>query len=329
MWTSAEVRAATADFVCAADEVWRLQRGSEADCVFFQRVVTGGERITDRGSRQGTWILSPGGDVLARTNTRDSGGVLAAMKKGLAAWNELPAERRRLPADVDLQPRHRWEDSRPDDGVVLERIAREGAPAGADLDDNDAPWNRDFAWFARGELSDWSDWSAAARRLARFHLVDNVRGQTLPYADEEVHVAELTATPVGTDGSRVTLELRGRTRAVAEGPWLLGESLWKPRHEHPHGIECVLVGRAVYDRDVGRIEELELVAAGRRWGRTVMNGRGRDDAPGRIDFHFRIAPNPERTVAPTFIQLYDADWVAHPEVPTWRDSPAEVGLSGD
>ena len=38
-------------FVCAADEVWRLQRGSDADCVLFQRWSNGGERITDRGSR--------------------------------------------------------------------------------------------------------------------------------------------------------------------------------------------------------------------------------------------------------------------------------------
>jgi hypothetical protein len=328
VWTSAAVRARAADFVCAADEVWRLQRGSEADCIFFQRVVTGGKRITDRGTRQGTWILSPGGEVLARTNTRDVDKVLATFEEGLAAWNELPDERRRLPADAGLEPQHRWESSRPDDGLILERIGRELNAEGL-AGERHPSWNRDFAWFRGEEVSDRGDWSGVARRLARFHLVDNVRGQTLPYADEEVQVAELSARAVATDGTRVTLELEGRTVAVAEGPWLLGESLWKPENEHPHGIECALVGRAVYDRGAGRVEALELVAVGRRWGRTVMNGRGREgaDAPGLIAFYFRRALEPEATVAPTFIELYDADWVAHPPVPTWRDSPAEVGLT--
>ncbi len=79
------IEAARRHFVCAADEVWRLQRGSEADCVFFQRMVNGGQRITDRGTRQGTWVCAPGGVVLARCNTRDIDQVLAALDQGLAA----------------------------------------------------------------------------------------------------------------------------------------------------------------------------------------------------------------------------------------------------
>ena len=51
--------------MCAADEVWRLQRGSEADCVFFQHMVNGGKRITDRGSRQGVWVCAPRGLLLS------------------------------------------------------------------------------------------------------------------------------------------------------------------------------------------------------------------------------------------------------------------------
>ena len=115
---------ATQNFVCAADEVWRLQRGSQADCVFFQRMVTGGERITDRGSRQGTWICAPGGVVLARFNTRDVDKVLETLERGLAAWRELPDEQRRLPADAELEPEHRWEHSYPEGGLALVRFAR-------------------------------------------------------------------------------------------------------------------------------------------------------------------------------------------------------------
>ncbi|MCZ6598538.1 MAG: hypothetical protein O7B99_12925, partial [Planctomycetota bacterium] len=100
-------------FVCAADEVWRLQRGSEADCVFFQRMVNGGERITDRGTRQGTWVCAPGGVVLARVSSRDIDHVLATLERGLDAWDELPDDLKRIPADAGIEPEHRWEHNRP------------------------------------------------------------------------------------------------------------------------------------------------------------------------------------------------------------------------
>ena len=321
-------------FVCAADEVWRLQRGSEADCVFFQRAVNSGARITDRGSRQGTWILAPSGVVLARCNTRNPKQVVRALSDGWQAWKELPKEERQLPADVDLEPQHRWEQSYPEDGLALERIARDLPPEGLDGAPGER-WNRDFAWFARAELEaelpadaavgDVVELPGVALRLARFHLVDNVRGQTLPYAEDEIDEARLVARVGAREGTVLGLELEGHTRADAEGVWTQGFTLWTPRKEHPHGIECELLGRAVYDTETGTFTAFELVAAAERWGRTELNGRRHDDGEGGIAFHFGIA-RPEARIAPTFIAMYDVDWVAKPAVPTWLESPEESGF---
>ncbi len=311
-----------ASFVPAADEVWRLQRGDDADCRFFQRAVNGGELITDKGTRQGIWVLSPSGRLLSRINSNDPDRVLPVLARGLAAWSELPEEERRLAADAELEPELRWEHSYPEDGLVLERIARDLAaesPVAAPL----PTWNRDFAWFTREEARDWlpaeprsGDVHAvppiSVRRLARFHLVDNARGQTLPYAEEEIEAAELTTRVLLREGETVELELRGRTRATAAGPWLLGDNLWTPRHEHPHGIETELFGRATFDLAREAFTAFELVARGRRWGRTAMNGRRNATEGGRIGFHFQLATDAPR-IAPTFISLYNADWVRRPE----------------
>ena len=328
--------AACADFVCAADEVWRLQRGSEADCVFFQRAVNGGERITDRGTRQGTWILAPGGRLLAHANTRDIERQLETMARGLAAFRELGAADRALPEGVELAPAHRWEDGFPEDGLALERVGREVGPEGL----AGAPgerWNRDFAWFSAEELRGLLPASLApgesvelplvARRLARFHLVDNVRGQTLPFADAEVLAATLraTTTELAADG-RVLLRLEGATRAEAAPEWLLGENAWTPNRVDPHGIACELLGDALWNAGTRTFERFDLVAVGRRWGRTVMNGRGSDDEPGVVAFRF--APTRER-IAPAFAAVYDAEWLPRPAVPTWRESPAECGLGDE
>ncbi len=334
MFTDARVIEAAQSFVCAADEVWRLQRGSEADCVFFQHMVNGGERITDRGSRQGVWVCAPSGLLLAHVNTRNIERLLECLDDGVAAWNALTAEERRLDPDAALTPAHRWEMNVPVDGLVLERIGRELTPEGLDAEPH-ASWNRDFAWFSAGEVRDAFAEVAArdigaefelpfvASRLAQFHLIDNVRGQSLPFAPSEVTTADLTATIVARDEGRVRLTLDGHTAADSDGPWLLGDNSWKPSATHPHGIECELTGRAVWSAAERRFESFELVAVGRRWGRTVMNGRGRDASPGLVAFHFEIT---DMVLAPTFVAVYDADWIEAPAIGTWRDAPEECGL---
>jgi len=317
-------------FVCAADEVWRLQRGSEAECLFFQRAINAGERITDRGSRQGTWLLAPDGTLLARVGTRDPERVARVLEEALERWEALPDIHKRLPQDAQLGG-HRWEGSFPVEGLVLDRVVREleadGSPARS--------WNPDFAWFSAGEVRAMIPAGTApgvtvrldrlALRLARFHLVDNARGQTLPYAAEEVVKAELSGRVASRVGTQLVLVLEGHTDAQAGDTWRLGENLWTPRSVVPHGIECRLGGRAVYDTSTGRFTAFELVGVGRHWGRTAMNGRHGDPSPGRLAFHFQLAA-PERRIAPAFIAVYDADWVERPQTPTWRLSPEEIGL---
>ncbi|MEQ8764003.1 MAG: hypothetical protein RL885_08750 [Planctomycetota bacterium] len=325
-------------FVCTADEVWRLQRGSEADCIFFQKMVNGGKRITDRGSRQGTWICAPSGKVLARTGSRDVEKFLEAMESGLARWDELPPEDKRIPEGTDLTPKHRWEMNYPDGGLALERIVRELSPEGLAAEPAER-WSRDMAWFTREEVASWipSDVTEGmtfelpmfAKRLARFHLVDNARGQTLPYADTEIEAATLQAEVTSRDGQRIALKLAGTTRAEAGGPWALGQNLWKPSRDLPHAIRCDLVGQATFDLEARRFVQFELVSVGRRQGRTQMNGRGRDERESSLlAFHLELAPESMR-IAPTFIGVYDADWVLAPAVPTWLESPEECGLQSN
>ena len=311
-----------------------MQRGSEPDCVFFQRMVNGGERILDRKSRQGLWVCAPNGTVLARVNSRSAEKVLAALATGLEAWGALDDEARRVPDGVELEPAHRWEHNYPEGGLVLERIARDLDPGGLEAEPAER-WNRDFAWLSQDEVrslvegdvevGSTLELSLLARRLARFHLVDNVRGQTIPYADEELREARLGARVTARDGSVVTLALEGVTRAEAEGPWLLGDNSWKPFREFPHRIETRLVGEARLDLAHARFVEFDLVAVGRYAGRTAHNARRGDDPEGLVAFHLGLA-DPERRVAPTFLSLYGVDWVDTPDVPTWRAHPAECGL---
>lgn len=321
------------DFACAADEVWRLQRGSDADCILFQRWTNAGRRITDPGTRQGFWVFAPGGEVLGRINSRSPERVTRMLDAALDRWNELSDEARSPSKDIPAaEPAHRWEDGYPEGGLALERFSRDlvdGAPHA-----KPSPrWNRDTLWFAAAEVRAMLPTEATrgdafalelfADRLARLALVDDARGQTLPYAPDEVEDAELLARVVAREGDRADLVLQGRTACVAAEEWLLGDNSWTPRRRFPHRIATELCGTATVDLAAGTILDIELVAIGVREGRTTFNGRGRDLGPSPIGFH--LAPAPDR-LAPTFASLYGVDWIPRPDVPTWRDSPAEAGL---
>ena len=125
VWSHPDLIRMARRFVPAADEVWRLQRGSDADCQFFQRTINGGELVTDGASRQGIWICAPGGVLLASINSLRPEKVLATLERGWKAWESLPEEKRRVPAGAGLEPAHRWEMSFPDGGLALERVARD------------------------------------------------------------------------------------------------------------------------------------------------------------------------------------------------------------
>jgi len=48
-------------FVPVTDEVWRLQRGTDPECRFFQSFADRGHYRGGGGTRQGIYVVTPGG----------------------------------------------------------------------------------------------------------------------------------------------------------------------------------------------------------------------------------------------------------------------------
>ncbi|HIE70983.1 MAG TPA: hypothetical protein EYP98_12870 [Planctomycetes bacterium] len=312
-----------AKFAPAADEVWRLQNDDDPECRWFRNAVRG-KPDAIRGSMQGTYVLTASGRSLGRLNSNNADAVIAMLERSLTAWHELSPVVRGQATDVAFAPVHRWEQSYPEAGLVIERFARDRGDDPAATPKR--PVNRDAVWFsseeARGLLpNDMSVGSTSAvpdafiQRLARLVLVDNVRGQTLPFTPAEVAGSSLRTEVIKRHGTRIELRLTGATRAVAKGPWLGGDTYWRPKREWPRRITTRIFGTATYDTETLRFMAFELVALGERKGRTTFNGRSREDAKVsyKIGFLLRLAPAHWR-VAPTFINVYDTDWVVHPPI---------------
>ena len=276
--------------------------------------------------------------MLGRINSRSPERVGAMLDAALERWGDLTEDERRLDPEADRAPAHRWEDGLPEGGLVLSRISRDLSPEGLSASPSNR-WNRDTVWYSKGEVKamlpdladvlfgpagpEGIDLQPLADRLARYALVDDARGQTLPYAPAEIERARLIGRVVAVNGPKVTVELSGSTKARSADTWLLGDNNWTPRRRIPHGLECELLGTATLDLEDRSFEALELVAVGTRWGRTTFNGRGKDLGPSPVGFHLSLTDD---RLAPTFASLYGVDWIPRPEVPTWRDSPAESGL---
>ena len=218
-------------FVATTDEVSRLQSGTDPECVFFQEMANHGHYGGRPGTRQGTYVCSPSGEFLASINSNSADDVLEMMREGLAAWKQLPAERRRLAAENKISPQHRWEESFPTGGLILSVISRDLPEQCDPRLSAEVKWNQDHVWFSKEEAKHWLGDNPQPGdihqvpddlvfRLARFHLVDSVRGQTPRFTREGVRGSKISTEVASRDGASVELKITGETvGAAAEGWW--------------------------------------------------------------------------------------------------------------
>jgi len=351
-------------FVPCADEVWRLQRGEDAECLAFRAMADQGHYRGKGGTRQGIYVVSPTGQLLASVNSLNAERVLETMQRGLEAWANLPAEQKIADSAQpgDMEPEHRWEMSYPTEGLVLVSRVRDLPetldPAGPQA----TKWNQDHAWFSEtearavmaagpaghrrdGDRGAWvpgtplfprpgETWELPrefVERLARFHLVDAVIGQALAFAPEEIVRQSLRAEVMAVEGARVHLSLQGEVLADADGVWRLGDNDWTPRRSWPRGIAWELLGEATWNTSQQSFTTFELVGLGSWWGRSQFNGRGGEDPHGCIGLVLSLAPDvPANRIAPAYIDIYDADWVVRPRDSKGLETRAELeaGIHG-
>lgn len=318
IWSKEAIIELSEQFVPATDEVWRLQNGSDPECRHFQKLAEVGHYRNHKSTRQGIYVSTPSGILLGSLNTHNTAAVLEIMRQGLKKYGSMDPERRKLSKDSEFQPTHRWEGSYPDGGLDLTMYARD-LPESCDPVDKCQPsWNQDRVWFTPSEARKFLPENRAeivagaqheipeliVSRLARFSVIDTVRGQTSFYAAKDVADSKLSIRVEDVNGSVVELSIRGSTK---------GESNTSRGRNLPHGIETNLLGQAKYDLDKNSFSQFELVAVGTRWGRTVFNGRSHQLEKSPVGFVFRLTPDNAPLIAPSFLFAYGVDWVQHPK----------------
>ncbi len=316
-----------------ADEVHRLQSRDDPECRWFQGIAEHGHyagRVKPTNTRQGIYMATPNGKFLGSLNSTNADQVLRKMQESLASWEKLSESERLLDKSAVHDPSQisRNENKFPEQGLVLQVFSRDlprdqhgkqnaEGKRHEPVDWRADAWNQDHAWFKASELDDMlpNEWNVGAtrelpnhllQRIARAHLVDNVRGQTPPYQSKQLQEATWSVEIVAGENEQYHLRYQGLTECIAEGRWSVNgfKDMSNPESRE-RGVKTALLGFAVYDRTTNRFLEFELIANGTRWGGTQYNGRADDLDAAPIGYYFKLAGDrPSERVAPELFHAY-------------------------
>ena len=281
------IRFARESFIPVAGDDWYERRRDDDEGQFFRQVADQGPRKGEGGStRQGIYIFSAGGKLLAYRNHQDPAVVLKLLHQGLDEFRNLPADQRvpgavRVDEPTRVDPTYAREP--PKGGLVVNVFTRildrSGAAdfcrgtcpvAGGDKSARDRLWLTadDCKALIPDSARVGDELPVAPRlvyRIARFHLVDNTRGEP-PFWDRDAvrrHDMKLRVTTVNGDG--IALQLTGAI--------LVATAADLDRADR--GFDARLTGYLHYDSRKKRIDRFDLVAVGDHWGEGRYNPNAR------------------------------------------------------
>jgi hypothetical protein len=256
-----------------AGDAWYLRRQKDANGEYFQALARqAGRKASD--SFQGLYIATAEGTLLARFHHHPHlDRNLAFIQEGLTAWNSRNGAAR-VAADRPSPADSNFSRTPPEGGLVLKVFGRIPLPPESEAWNHNQAVSRDHMWITREEAAALlpERWEvglaypvppAVAERLARFHLIDNIRGEPPMWGRSEVRRFDLTLRVASVDGR---LGLGGSVRMHTDDP---GD----------RGYEARVQGMLRYSRPEQRFEQVDLLAWGEAWGEGTYT---RGAPPGRF-----------------------------------------------
>lgn len=284
-------------FIPVADDVNYLQHQQDAEGDFFRKIAEQGHyagRTEPSTTRQGHYAFTAEGVVLGSVNTNDPDRLFEVLQAALARAQGEPLD---TPLDAELAMDPRYAAPYPEDGLVLRVAVRDLGPA---RDPRYArAFNIDYAWFTHDEVAEIVDGARRAvggkfalppwarTRLARYHCIDVVRGETPPWRPEHVRTALIDAHVTESPG-RLRLALEGKIHCEAQGAWPV-RGFADPVPGQKRGFRGDVHGEIEIDLELNRVSAAQIAIAGERWGGTEYNVRYDDPGPAPMGIWLELA----------------------------------------
>lgn len=307
-------------FIPAAEELSHGRGATGVEGDLFRKIMNDGTVFYGVQTGQGVYAATAEGELLGEVHPAlpevGPERVAAMLEQALEKWEAIPPDRRPQGAPAGRPPRYlRRGAALPEDGVALQLFARDlPREKCVAIDWRVRAWNMDHVWFTHGDMKSFLPWRPAvgrtarvagrvSRRLARYHLIDTVRGLTSRFQSHHVQRARLDTEVVGLDPVTIRLSIRGEFGSCEKGHWSLDGGATSGPQER--GIVGTLLGRLTIDRRANRWRTFEAVMLGTRWGGSMFNSRSDDIGPHPIGFAMVLTDDPmARAVTPHFVQTY-------------------------
>ncbi|CAN5628184.1 hypothetical protein BH11PLA2_BH11PLA2_12900 [soil metagenome] len=300
------IKLATEEFVAVCADDWYQRRRKDAEGEFFRKMADQGPRKGTGGStRQGIYTFTADGDLLEFKNAgQDAKATREQLDRALKKWAALPAKRRE-PGAVTV-PDHGKLDANysrtpPKDGLIVRVNSRILDKQGDDYIRGTCEFTggmkaaRDFLWLTADDVKalnalpkkvdDVSSLpDAIVRRMARFHMVDNTRGEPNFWKSAELKTNPVSVSVSKSDADGVEYQVAGIV--------ILGTK------KGDRGYEARLNG-VIRIKD-GKVTRFDLAAVGDHWGDD--SGTQSGCRPGRtpfgVAFGLADATKPAERVSP-------------------------------
>ena len=206
----------------ALDQAYeRRQRDAEGD---FYRLIAGqGPRHDFEATTQGFYLATASGQLLFYMNNRDPDKLERLLREKLAGLEPAQAAPGSVAALEAGATDPRWDLQPPKGGLVVRVRAKitggYEAPRDRHQEFFQAARSRDNLWITAAEHQELVAGEfpqSLVLRMARFHLVDNTRGEPPMWEPEDVQTAEVTVDQ-GVVTGRVALRTTGGDRTYDAG----------------------------------------------------------------------------------------------------------------
>lgn len=274
-------------FVAYAGDQWYLHRRQDDVGKFFWKVAQQGHnrKLPLDATRQGVYVATPDGGLLASDHFRPAADTFLAMLHRSLERARAEAGTTAAPAGAEA-PDPRYARVPPKDGLILKSYTRIPLPApeGGRWTPNQAV-GRDHVWFTREEArslrppswkpgAQWPLPPGIAVRLARFHLVDNVRGEPPMWAAGDLRELDLRLRVTDPGAGRLALEGTVRLRS----------------RDGSRSYDARLQGVVSLDRGTDRVTRFDLLSRGEARGEGTYT-RGAPPGPFPLLIAFSLAGN--------------------------------------
>jgi hypothetical protein len=223
-------------------------------------------------TRQGLYVFTWSGTLLAYRNSFDPTAIKELLAQAWAKWEELSVDERKPKPfkHPSVEPDPRFHRAPPEEGLVLRVHAREldGGGGGSyreapardsrpNLASIDHMWLKPEEW--KGLIPSQMKVGfripvppSVVRRMVRFHLVDNTRGEPPMWAKEEVRKAQMWITVDKVYKGLFQFKLTGSVHLETKS----GD----------RGFKAELLGYLGYSPITKDIVRFDVTAVGQHWG---------------------------------------------------------------